>query len=90
VTNLGGGLNGTGVPFTRKKWKTDHRAKKLPTLRIGSETNTFQGLGRSWGSESFASMSKEREMKIPMSKRKKNAPMGVRSVRTFLLLVAAL
>ena len=57
---MGGGLNGTGVPFTRKKWKTDHRAKKLPTLRIGSEINTFQGLGRSWGSESFASMSREK------------------------------
>ena len=35
VTNLGGGLTGTGVPLTFRKWIIDQPVTNVPTTRIG-------------------------------------------------------
>lgn len=37
VTNCGGGLKGTGVPFALKKLKTDHPIKNKATKKTGND-----------------------------------------------------
>jgi len=43
VTNFGGGLNGTGVPFTFIKYKIDHNIKNKPKVRISKDAKMFDG-----------------------------------------------
>jgi hypothetical protein len=37
VTNWGGGLKGTGVPFALIKFKTDHPIKNKASEKIGKD-----------------------------------------------------
>jgi hypothetical protein len=37
VTNCGGGLKGTGVPFTLRKFKTDHPIKNKASKKMGKD-----------------------------------------------------
>ena len=43
MTNLGGGLKGTGVPLTFMKCKIDHSIKNKPIERIKKDTMMFSG-----------------------------------------------
>ncbi|MFH1939876.1 MAG: hypothetical protein ABIK21_07010 [bacterium] len=43
LTNFGGGLKGTGVPFTLIKCKIDHSIKNKPIERIKKDIMVFNG-----------------------------------------------
>jgi hypothetical protein len=50
ATNLGGGLKGTGVPFTLRKCRTDHPINNSPAKSIGKEKMILNGFEKSRGS----------------------------------------
>jgi hypothetical protein len=45
VTNWGGGLKGTGVPFALRKFRTDHPIKNKANEKIGKAKMIESGLG---------------------------------------------
>jgi len=90
ATNLGGGLKGTGVPFTLRKCRTDHPIKGSPRKRIGTDKIILNGLEKSWGSFNNLSSCKAKRTNRVINDTKKIAPTGVRRFRTFLLPVATL
>lgn len=49
VTSFGGGLKGTGVPFTLTNCRIDHIIRDSPNARIGTDTMIFNGVVRSLG-----------------------------------------
>ena len=50
ATNLGGGLKGTGVPFTLRKCRTDHPIKDSPGKNSGKEKIILNGFEKIRGS----------------------------------------
>lgn len=89
-TNLGGGLKGTGVPFSLRKCRTDHPVKDSPKKSIGKDKIILNGLEKSWDSSNNLSNCKAKRTNSVINKAKKTAPTGVRRFRTFLLPVAIL
>jgi hypothetical protein len=45
VTNCGGGLKGTGVPFALRKFRTDHPIKSKANEKIGKAKMIESGRG---------------------------------------------
>jgi len=80
VTSPGGGLNGTGVPFSFRKCRTDHKTKKNPKKRGGKDKTRFNGDGKSLGSFSTLSRYNDETMKSIIKQKNTVAPTGVRSV----------
>ncbi|MFQ6052520.1 MAG: hypothetical protein ACE5K4_12640 [Candidatus Hydrothermarchaeota archaeon] len=83
-------MKGTGVPFTLIKCRTDHRFKNSPMAIIGRDRVIFDGVGRSFGSAKNLSIQRETTTNSPTKLKKITIPIGVRRIRTFLLLLAAL
>jgi hypothetical protein len=89
-TILGGGLKGTGVPFTLRKYKTDHSIKNIPIARIGQARMIFHSLGKSLGNPKNLSSRRETIINSVIMAKKKTAPKGVSIFRILRVPVAAL
>jgi hypothetical protein len=87
---LGGGLRGTGVPFTLRKCNTDHPDKIIPRKIRGIEIYRFDEVITIFGKFSNSSILREIQIKNIVNNPKIIAPIGVRIVRTFLVPVAVL
>jgi len=87
---LGGGLSGTGVPFTFIKCNTDHPVKIIPRKTKGMEINRFDDDIIIFGKFNKLSILIAIMIKNIVNNPKIIAPIGVRIVRTFLVPVADL
>jgi hypothetical protein len=83
VTSLGGGLKGTGVPFTFRNWKADHPIKNDPNKITGKDRVIFNGFGKSLGRFKNLSTSRAATTNSMVNRPKKIAPTGVRTFRNF-------
>jgi len=90
VTNWGGGLKGTGVPFALRKFRTDHPIKNKANEKIGKAKMIESGLGNISVIPNNLSTCKAIMTKENVNSAKKNAPIGAKKFRLFLLLVAKL
>lgn len=90
VTNLGGGLKGTGVPFTLMNWKTDHTIKKRLIAITGTDTMIFNDVEKNLGNPKNLSSLRETTIINTTRVKKKITPAGVRRVRALVVLVATL
>jgi len=90
VTNRGGGLKGTGVPFALRKIRTDHPIKIKATKKKSEAKMIENGLGNISVIPNNLSTFKAKMTKENNIKEKKSAPRGVKKLRILLLLVAKL
>jgi hypothetical protein len=90
VTNWGGGLKGTGVPFALRKFRTDHPIKNKANEKIGKAKMIESGLGNISVIPNNLSTCKAIMTKENITSPKKKAPRGVKRFLVFLLLVAKL
>lgn len=88
VTSLGGGLNGTGVPFTLAKTNMDHSISKAPININGKDTIEFHGLDNNGGKERYLSAYIGRMIKGSVSTENNKAPQKVAKTLDFLPEVA--
>jgi len=88
VTNFGGGLKGTGVPFALIKFKTDHPIKNKPSEKTGKDKMILKGRGNIAVRPNNLSTCKAITTKENINRAKNNAPTGVKKFRILLLPVA--
>jgi hypothetical protein len=89
-TNFGGGLNGTGVPFTFKKWNTDQPITEIPRAMAGTDTGSLTVSGRRPGKPNSLSTRIAKSTKRVEKTPKINNPTGVSKFLVFLVPVADL
>jgi hypothetical protein len=80
VTNLGGGLTGTGVPLTFRKWIIDQPVTNEPTKRTGVAMQKLVGIVIILESPNHLSKARAAIMNRVVIKPKITAPTGVSSV----------
>jgi hypothetical protein len=88
VTSLGGGLKGTGVPFTLAKTNIDHSISKAPMNINGTDTIEFHGLDKNGGKERCLSTYSGRMIKGKVRTENNNAPQNVAKILDLLPEVA--
>ena len=89
VTSSGGGLNGTGVPRTLRKWKADQPASATPAAISKTDRGNRNDPGTGAGSFSRVSTTTEATTKETVKRPKTSTPTGVSNVRVFFVPVAA-
>jgi len=88
VTSSGGGLNGTGVPRTLRKWKADQPASAAPAEISKTDRGNRNDPGTGAGSFSRVSTATEAPIKETVKRPNTIAPTGVSNVRVFFVPVA--